>query len=231
MVSISLLYATATIVSSPPSIPANAQPPESTCIPSCTIRGDPQAHVAGWGQRQIMTATVTAEEVIEIINTDVGTTRTVTQTNDLVSLPNTTNALGTVVRDVEYYMYGGTWTTQVAFPTALEIIPDHWVWNGVLSTLDAYGASACVTTEAATFSVNVTSLPRETVMPVDADQDPRGWNYQWEDVISDVSLGGADVADEPAFACVHEGKAGLPPDVLGRKMVAATSTAFEGGSG
>lgn len=60
-----------------------------------------------------MTATVTAEEVIEIINTDVGTTRTVTQTNDLVSLPNTTNALGTVVRDVEYYLYGGTWTTQV----------------------------------------------------------------------------------------------------------------------
>lgn len=87
-----------------------------------------------------------------------------------------------------------------AFPTALEVIPETWTWDGVLSTVDAYGASACVTVESSTISMNVTSLPRQTTMPIAGGEDPRGWNYVREDtVLGTKPLQGIDAANQAAF--------------------------------
>lgn len=59
------------------------------------------------------TATVAAENVIEIINLAVGTNRTVTQINKQVPLPTTTNSDGTVTRIVTYFLTGETYLTHV----------------------------------------------------------------------------------------------------------------------
>lgn len=72
-----------------------------------------QPYQAGWGLQVTPTATVAAENVIEIINLAVGTTRTVTQINKQVPLPTTTNSDGTVTRDVTYFLTGETYLTHV----------------------------------------------------------------------------------------------------------------------
>lgn len=120
-----------------------------------------------------------------------------------------------------------------AFPTALEVIPETWIWDGVLSTVDAYGASACVTAESSTISVNVTSLPRKTIVSIAEGEDPRGWNYKWEDTqLTEKPLEDIDEANEAAFfVCGYSAVAGLVNQILGKKFVVGTSTAYESGTG
>lgn len=108
---ISLFYATATVVSSLPT--STETQPENTCVASCSIKGIEQPYRAGWGLQGTPSATVTAENVIEIVNLAAATTRTVTHANTQASLPTTTNSDGTVTRNVTYFLTGETYTTNV----------------------------------------------------------------------------------------------------------------------
>lgn len=59
------------------------------------------------------TATVTAATVVEIVNTDLDTTRTSTIFNDDVELPTSTNSDGTVTQVVTYTYKGEVSTTEM----------------------------------------------------------------------------------------------------------------------
>jgi hypothetical protein len=75
----------------------------SQCQPNCTI--DWTGLQYRWRQKEA-TETITAETVVEIINNDLGTTRTTTILNEEVERPTNTNSDGTVTTVVTYTWKG-----------------------------------------------------------------------------------------------------------------------------
>ena len=84
------------------------------CTPSCTILGLSRAQAVRFDWvTKTATATVTAATVVEIIDTDLDTTRTTTIFNDAVDLPTSTNSDGTVTQVVTYTREGKELTTEM----------------------------------------------------------------------------------------------------------------------
>ena len=89
----------------------NSVASQDACPANCSITGVPQGYMAGWSAIETGT-TLTAATIIEIINTDLGTTRTTTIYNDNIRLPST-NAQGTRTQLVTYTRDGEVLTTKM----------------------------------------------------------------------------------------------------------------------
>ena len=105
-----------------------------------------------------------------------------------------------------------------AFPTQFDVIPQQWIWSGVLSTLDSEGTSACVThtTDFGTFSIDYFSQPEDNVMSVEAPyaDDVRGWNFQPNHVVKQWpfttdEIPGQAALSPPPDGCTQKGTAPL----------------------
>ncbi|KIW95868.1 uncharacterized protein Z519_02932 [Cladophialophora bantiana CBS 173.52] len=98
-----------------------------------------------WTPRAFDT-TIVAATVVQVINTDLDTTKTSTVFNKLpagYTIPTNTNAKGTQTVEVTYWSTGKMHTTDIAFPTVYNIYPDRYTWNGTLATVDAGGTTTC----------------------------------------------------------------------------------------
>ena len=82
----------------------------SQCEAECTITR--VAEEIQWSPKTI-TETFTAMTVVEIVNTDLGTTRTETIFNEEVALPTNTNSDGTVTTVVTYTYAGEESVTEL----------------------------------------------------------------------------------------------------------------------
>lgn len=116
------------------------------------------------------------------------------------------------------------------FPTIFYVIPQQWVWSGILSTLDDDGESTCVTTSGATFSHDYYSQPTTFTVPsrYDGLDDPQGWLYKPQHLAMD--LPDEDATDQDALiSCGATANAPVEP-AYAAAYVTATKTSYESGS-
>lgn len=129
-----------------------------------------------------ITATITAETVLLVVNRKKNSTRTTTIKNteidfDKIVKPSTINSAGTVTTVVDI-LDGSTWSTQVvAYPTtAYHDYPANYTWSGTLSTTIS-GVQTCATETADQVFPwpSHPLLPKKIQTELDLDEDPRGW--------------------------------------------------------
>jgi hypothetical protein len=94
---------------------ANSVLSQNTCRSNCTIVGAPHGYVVEWFAIDVST-TITAATVVQIVNTDLDTTRFSTIHNQLPSgyqLPTNTNEQGTHTELVTYIRHGEVSITEL----------------------------------------------------------------------------------------------------------------------
>ncbi|ETN41500.1 uncharacterized protein HMPREF1541_03436 [Cyphellophora europaea CBS 101466] len=202
---------------------------DDTCAASCRLSGLPSGYIAGWAPISVST-TLTHATIIEIINTDLGTTKTSTIYDDEVPLPTNINNDGFRTQKVSYTRDGKAMTTDIAFPTSFQVIPQQWVWSGILSTLNDDGESTCVTTSGATFSHDYYSQPTAFTVPSRADglDDPQGWLWQPQRLGADRP--DRDATDQDALvSCAATANAPVEPAYAAAIQADYQLCKFEGG--
>lgn len=86
---------------------------QDPCSPSCVIYGSPEGYVAAWTPIDA-NSTLTGVTLVDIVNTDLGTTRTSTKYDDQMSELNfPTNADGTRIQKIVYSKGTKTFTTEM----------------------------------------------------------------------------------------------------------------------
>ncbi|KAK5247579.1 hypothetical protein LTS06_007274 [Exophiala xenobiotica] len=190
---------------------------------------------------QSFSTTIVAATVVEIVNTDLHTTSLSTQYNDIpagYTIPTNTNAQGTQTVELVYARSDQSLTTDVAFPTPFDDLPQEYLWSGTLATTDAAGNSVC-----STASTTVTGLvdyySQEsgpfTTPPNPYGPDPGGLFYttSWTEVFTSMAQTYKSMfPDIAALQTCSAFPAPFPAVVeLTARFITATTVSYVGGGG
>ncbi|KAJ9663344.1 hypothetical protein H2198_000861 [Neophaeococcomyces mojaviensis] len=190
-----------------------------------------------WSGKTFST-TITAATVIQIVNTELHTTRLSTIYNKIpagYTVPTNTNEQGTQTVQVTYSRTGRTLTTAIAFPTKFNFPPQKYEWEGVLPTTDGKGKEICSTAGSpVSVSIDYWTQPSTFTTPTHTyGPDPGGllFTTYTEEVGKMITPVRSSFLDEVALQTC---KAWFPPFPANAhptaRFITETSTSYEGGS-